>query len=342
MDEPQVTRCSISRTLTVIAVAMCWASAAALSAILLTAPVHAAEPASATERSPQTSTCQLDTGPSRAVTRVIDGESLALDDGSEVKLLGILAPRALDTADGATNWPPERDAIAALSALVLGRTIVLAFTKSRGSDRYGRLLAHVFVERDGHLTWVQSNLISGGHARAHTPPDHAQCLEELLKQEQPAREERRGLWSNAAYYERAAYRTRELMRFRNTFQIVSGRVRSVAERKGVVLLNFGRDWNDDFTVGIKTSKLPSATPSDIAALRALDGRRVRVRGWIERRNGPYIELAHMSDLEALDAPAEPVPSDQSPETLDQPVATGPLDAPSIGHRQAAERKRPEP
>lgn len=255
----------------------------------------------AVEQHAAVNACQLEAGPSRAVTRVIDGESLALDDGSEVKLLGILAPRALDTtATTAAIWPPERDAVATLSALVLGRSIELAFANKLRNDRYGRLLAHAFVDRDGARTWVQGHMLSQGHGRAHALAGNAACLDALLAHERPARDARLGLWSNAAYHERSAYRTRELMRLRNTFQVVAGRVRTVVEKKGVLLLNFGRDWNDDFTVGIKTGKLLLEASGGADAVRGLENRQVRVRGWIERRNGPYIELSHASEIEVLD------------------------------------------
>ena len=38
----------------------------------------------------------LETGPMRTVARVIDGETVALDDGTELRLIGALTPRALD------------------------------------------------------------------------------------------------------------------------------------------------------------------------------------------------------------------------------------------------------
>ena len=38
----------------------------------------------------------LEPGPARTVTRIIDGETAALDDGTELRLIGALAPRAID------------------------------------------------------------------------------------------------------------------------------------------------------------------------------------------------------------------------------------------------------
>ena len=40
----------------------------------------------------------LEAGPTRSVARVLDGETVALDDGTELRLIGALAPRAIDAA----------------------------------------------------------------------------------------------------------------------------------------------------------------------------------------------------------------------------------------------------
>src|SRR5262245_31933544 len=65
---------------------------------------------------------ELEAGPSRTVTRIIDGETLALDDGSELRLAGVLAPRALDVAAVPGTWRLELAAVEALQAMLLGRT----------------------------------------------------------------------------------------------------------------------------------------------------------------------------------------------------------------------------
>ena len=63
----------------------------------------------------------------RTVARVLDGETLTLDDGSVVRLIGALAPRARDAGDAPGAWPPESEAVKALSDLVLGKKVKLAF-----------------------------------------------------------------------------------------------------------------------------------------------------------------------------------------------------------------------
>jgi endonuclease YncB( thermonuclease family) len=247
--------------------------------------------------------CVLQPGPTHAVARVLDGETLALDDGTEVRLIGALSPRPFDAAADASFWPPEREAVAELERLVLGRSVELGFA-GRRTDRYGRLLAHVFVRSGQERIWVQAHLLRTGHARAYSLPDSAACMAELMAHERPAREARKGLWDHAAYQIRPAERTRELLRRRSSFQLVEGRVVRAASVRGQVYLNFGENWREDFTASVRRRFQPAGLD-----FRALEGRRVRVRGWIERRAGPAIEVRHPSQIEIVEEgeAAEPTP-----------------------------------
>ena len=238
--------------------------------------------------------CVLTPGPTRAVARVLDGETLSLDDGTEVRLIGALSPRPLEAAADVSFWSPEREAIAELTRVVLGRSVELAFAERR-TDRYGRLLAHAFVRFDTERIWVQAHMLRAGHARTYSVPDSAACMDELMAHERFAREARKGLWDHAAYQIRSAERTRELLRWRSSFQIVEGRVLRVASVRGQVFLNFGEDWREDFTASVRR-RLQSSNLD----FNALEGRRVRVRGWIERRAGPAIDIHHHSQIEIIE------------------------------------------
>ena len=88
--------------------------AAGMLTLLLAA---AARPTRAEDQQPQQEqTCTLEAGPTRSVVRVIDAETVLLDDNEEVRLIGALAPRSPDLKPDATPWPrkrqpPRRDAI---------------------------------------------------------------------------------------------------------------------------------------------------------------------------------------------------------------------------------------
>lgn len=250
------------------------------------------------------SDCALEPGPSRAVVRILDSETLALDDGSEVRLIGALGPRSPDSAGDVSYWPPEQDAVQGLTRLALGQSVELRFS-GRRMDRHGRLLAHAFVVTGAARTWIQGHMLSHGFARAYALPESVACLDELLAHESAARTKRTGLWTHAAYQVLSAVAAPDLMRYRGTYQIVEGRVAQVATVRGQVFVNFGRDWREDFTATLRSSARRAAEATGMD-LKSLEGRRVRVRGWIERRSGPAIEIHHPGQIEIV-AEDEPPP-----------------------------------
>ncbi len=221
---------------------------------------------------------------------------------------------------------------AALRDLVHDGSVELAFAEQR-LDHYGHLLAHLFLNRGGERIWVQGELLRNGYARAYGLPGSFACMRELLAHERVAREARAGLWSNAAYAAQQAFRTRDLIRQRNTYQIVSGRVAHVAPTKAYTYLNFGKDWRTDFTAGI-ASKLIKAHPAWAKTLAALEGRKIEVRGWIEYRNGPFIEVEDPSQIAAVEDEARP--TSRAPE---DPSLSSERSAPPQKQRRPA-AKRP--
>lgn len=261
---------------------------AGLAAVLLLGALLSTTPAPA---------CELAPGPLRAVAAVIDAATLRLDDGSTVRLVGAHPPGAGDAIADESFWPPERAARAALEQLVAGQSVELAFDAVR-SDRYGRQLAHVYAITGAGRVWVQGYLVENGHARAYALPGNATCLAELLALEERARSAGLGLWTHAAYQVRRAERTRELLRYRNTLQLVEGTVKNASLVKRQLFLNFGEDWRVDFTAGLKPEPVRGAG-LDAAAVKALEGRSIRVRGWVEWRGGPYVELFDGREIELL-------------------------------------------
>lgn len=256
-------------------------------------------------------TCTLEPGPVRTVTRIVDGETIILDDGKVVRLIGALAPRARDANAAAGAWPPEIDTIKALSDLILAKKIKLAFS-GRRTDRYGRLLAHVFVDDNGRQSWVQGTLLASGYARAYGFPESFACSRELLAHELEARRKRLGLWNNGVYRMLPADHASEVMKLRGKYVRVTGIVVSVGRTKSATYLNFSNDWQTDFTVHID-KKVLAANPEFDRSLDSLSGKTVVVRGWIERRNGPLIDIADPSQLEMPDASGTPATvSEQSP------------------------------
>jgi micrococcal nuclease len=273
-----------------------WAAAFSVWFCVTAPPSYPAEP-----EQPAHMTCTLEPGAIHTVARIIDAETVRLDDGSDVRLIGALAPRASDSAAATGAWPPENNAIRALTDLVLGHTVKLAYG-GRHTDRYGRHLAHLFLNDDGKETWVQGEMLSAGAARAYGLPGSFACATELLANESLARTSRRGLWDVAIYQPKPAQLTALLLSRRSRFEIIEGVVSSISRTKSGLYLNFGSDWKADFTARVSKDIL-AANPDWDDTLADISGKRVRVRGWIERRNGPMIDIRDPRQLEFDDAPS---------------------------------------
>ncbi len=184
-------------------------------------------------------------------------------------------------------------------------------------DRYHRLSGRVETS-DGE--WVQERLLRLGLARFAGGVVGRSDRTALLQSEQSARIAGRGVWRNPRYALRPAVAPDDIY---NGFQIVEGRIRAVGRGDGVVFLNFGEDWRQDFTAGVTVRLTPEDLPvgEDGAALSLydLEGRLVRVRGVVRRYNGPYMEIAAADQIEFLrEGTADPVrlrsadPSDLRP------------------------------
>ena len=263
--------------------------------------------------------CGLEAGPERAVTEVIDGDTIRLDDGKEVRLIGLIAPRAEDAGAKPGTWAPEEESRKALAALLSGKTIALAFQGPR-TDRYGRVLAQLFFTQDGTTSWVQALHLESGHARAFAPPGHDACHARLRERERKARTARSGLWNNAAYQVRPADRPGELERYRGTFQIVSGRAGKPSGTRALVILEFVTSEMErpggSSTVARKPAVFRAIWNRSVRTLDApISGADLEIRGWIDVRRGPEIQVLGPAQLEVMTAAGSrnpPIASDQKP------------------------------
>jgi micrococcal nuclease len=311
------------------------ACAVASSFLLLSvvSPAHSIEP-----DKPAPATCTLEPGGIHTVARIIDAETVLLDDGSEVRLIGALAPRAADAGASSGAWPAESDAMRQLSDLVLGHTVKLAYG-GRHTDRYGRHLAHLFLNENGKKTWVQGELLAAGAARAYGLPGSFACASELLSNEGMARASRRGLWDVAVYQPKPSQLTALLLSRRSRFEIVEGIVSSISRTKSGLYLNFGNDWKADFTARVSKDIL-SANPDLDDTLADISGKHVRIRGWIERRNGPMIDIRDPSQLETETTPAAAPAISGLPAADDAKPANAPDDGAVTSPKAGRNEKRP--
>ncbi len=227
------------------------------------------------------------------VVQVIDGDTIRLDTGPEVRMMGTQAPKLPLGRPGFKPWPLSTEARSLLENLTQDQSVQLFFGPT-DTDRYGRALAHVFLEdENGAPTiWLQGEMVRRGMARVYVLVDNRVCVAPLLAREKAARQERRGIWSLPFYRIRSHDKADEDV---GTFQIVEGVVQDVAKRRSRYFLNFGQDWREDFTITISPDYARKFEKE--VDPHTYEGKKVRVRGWVEDYNGPFIEASHPDQIE---------------------------------------------
>lgn len=132
------------------------------------------------------------------VLHAVDGDTIKISiDGREdtVRLIGVDTPETVHP-----NKPVEffgREASAFTHRMADGKTVRLEFDQASAAtkhrDRYGRLLAYVFLP-DGTL--LNSEIIRQGYGHAYTKYPFSR-KQEFVAIEREARAERRGLWAQS-------------------------------------------------------------------------------------------------------------------------------------------------
>ncbi|WP_249165424.1 thermonuclease family protein [Bradyrhizobium sp. AUGA SZCCT0431] len=218
------------------------------------------------------------------VAAVIDARSFRLDDGREVRLAGIV-PATSDKTKAAA---------AALSSIVTGRDVTLRGDDD-APDRYGRQSAFVFLP--GSETSVQGELLRRGEALVSTEMADKDCAAELAAAEAEARRAKRGTWADPAAVKNAES-PGDILAGIGRFTVVEGKVLSVRQAGATTYLNFGRNWTRDFAVTISRRMMPAFEAAGLLP-KSFENRRIRVRGYVEARGGPRIDVLRVGQIEVL-------------------------------------------
>jgi endonuclease YncB( thermonuclease family) len=219
------------------------------------------------------------------VATVIDARSFRLQDGREVRLAGI-EPVAIEK--------PQANRAPALATILADREV-----KLRGEDdtpdRYGRQPAFAFLVPSETL--VQTELLAQGEALVAANVTDKECAGVLMAAEAAARQAKRGIWSNPAAIKNTES-PGDILAGIGRFTLVEGKVLSVRQAGATTYLNFGRNWTRDFAVTISRRVLPVFEAAGIVP-KSLENQRIRVRGFVEARGGPRIEVLRVGQIEML-------------------------------------------
>ncbi|MCW4031939.1 MAG: lamin tail domain-containing protein [Candidatus Bathyarchaeota archaeon] len=125
------------------------------------------------------------------VIEVKDGDSIVLEDSSEIRLLGINAPEH--------GYPYENESKTRLSELILGKNVTLE-SDFEDKDQYDRLLRYVFVND----IFVNVQLVKEGLATAYMESG-LKYESQLLEAEDYAELNELGIWKKEPTYEEYIY-----------------------------------------------------------------------------------------------------------------------------------------
>jgi len=159
------------------------AAATLLVAVLRSTPQEPATPARLAEQG---------SGEGVLVTRAIDGDTITLATGELVRYIGVDTPETRRRVGGRWVEDPEpfgREAAEANRRWVDGKRVRLEYDVQR-HDRYGRVLAYVYVEGE----MINAKLLEEGFAQLLTIPPNVKYVERFQALARQARREGRGLW----------------------------------------------------------------------------------------------------------------------------------------------------
>ncbi len=201
------------------------------------------------------------------VSTVLDGDTLQLDDGRRLRLIGVNTTEL--GRDGLADQPLAQAARRATEVFVRRGGLQLALGRSR-RDHYGRYLGHLF---DGRGESLEAFLVRQGLGLVVAIPPNLELLDCLQEAEQEARRRRLGLWREAGWpidLGRAPQLTPGFQLLRGVVHSVTpGRRSWFVELEGLVVLRIDKQDLDRFS------------DRDFSTWV---GRPLEVRGWLVRRN----------------------------------------------------------
>jgi endonuclease YncB( thermonuclease family) len=231
------------------------------------------------------------------VQRVFDGDTVLLESGEKLRLIGVNTPEM--GRDGRPAEAGAQQATERLRQLLRenGNVLKLRFDHEK-LDKYHRLLAHAFLDNGQSVTaWL---LQQGLGVRISFPPNlwNLPCYKLA---EQSARRARRGLWQPSGPLGHIPL-AKNLPARTKGFRLIEGRVISVGESRRSVWLNLqGR-------LSLRIAKADMLhfinRPPD-----SYTKKYILVRGWIHpgRQGSLQMRLRHPADIEILPYQLQSIP-----------------------------------
>lgn len=225
---------------------------------------------------------QLATPPTRSkyrVIKVIDGDTIVLENNKRVRLLGVNTPEIENRSRPAE--PGGNEAKKWLQGKLQGCTVYLEYDQQT-RDHYKRILAHVYLPDGEH---INLSLVRNGLATVTLIPPNLLHADILIKAQQQAEAKKLGIWSMKQYQPRQLAKLTE-----KPFGWQRYRVRATALKRNRRFSRLIIGKNMDLSIA----------NHDLALFPSLEtylNKPLEVRGWVSRKKNRFsIRIQHPSAL----------------------------------------------
>jgi len=214
------------------------------------------------------------------VVRVIDGDTVRLQTGESVRLLGINTPEI--GYKGKRSDAGAEEAKAYLKKLVLNHRVLLEQDVEK-EDKYTRKLAHVFLENGMH---INAQMLRHGMAALSIHPPNFKYEQRLKTAQNYAEKRQLGIWNMNAYESKPAESISR--RSSKKWGRFSARVNKITQSKKGAKLWLGEKayiW------------ISSAHQNYFPLLNIYEDKEIEIRGW-PKKWGKYwsIRAIHPSQI----------------------------------------------
>ncbi|RKY35710.1 MAG: nuclease [Candidatus Duberdicusella sinuisediminis] len=231
------------------------------------------------------------------IIKVIDGDTLVLEDRSHLRLIGIDTPELRKKTFKGFVYEPAplaEEAKEFTRKLAEGKYARIEFDVDK-RDKYGRLLGYCFIKEKEKELFLNKRLLEEGFSVLYTYPPNVKYIEEFVKAQREARQSKKGLWG--AYQ---VIKPEEAKNFIGQIRTIRGRVLSTYNSGKAIFLNFGKDYKKDFTAVIFRNSFNYFYQKGITPEVFYRGKVVEVTGRIREYNGPEIIVNSPLEIEVIE------------------------------------------
>lgn len=215
-----------------------------------------------------------------------------LADGRLVRLAGLEATYPAG-ADPARIEAARAD----LSDWTLGAPLELIGLQA-GADRWGRSGGRLFLADAAGLPSLAQALVEAGHSRVDPAGETRPCIAALYGAEARARAARRGIWIDPAFAVLEAAAPETFGARVGEVVLVQAVVASFGASRGRTYLNLGAGGRGAPYVSLSRAQVQASEQAGQSPV-ALVGRTIRVRGLLDMRPGPRIQISGPDSVEVV-------------------------------------------